>query len=314
VGRAASMTTPPASIGSSFYNNPDWFDDVGDGPVTATIEIPGNEPEEASPAWVITAPPDFAPPANGIVTLYDVIKQMAIDKGWLAASAAPSFETDIKPMIERASSLQHVDEFAAWSLISQDWEKLGDTGSAQATLRRNTALLIRQVENALHDFEMGRWQIDALEAWVDGDFDKGPAQDRGSCDALTRAALDGGLGQGFFPGIEAGVNIVDPTKFDGGSFEFRLLHDQLNPGDLTALMALPWQADFLKCGQGWWPAQRPFRVTAEDGVKRLWLRPSMNHQGVVKNAQKLGVLTPENGRVVEKDRDPSIDQDSRNFV
>lgn len=309
-GRSETLEQPPAAIGGSFYNNPGWFDDVGDGPISATISVPGQAIEQAVEAWCLTAPPDFAPPANGVVTLYDMIRQVAIDEGWIQAPARPKFGTDIRPIIARASSLQYVDEDVAWPLISLDWSVLSDSSPSSRLLRTQTISLIQRVESTLNDFELPQWQKDVLQAWGDGDFDAGEAVDRGLCDQLTRASLDGALGQGLFPGIEAGMTILDPSRYESSGFEYRLSPTASQPGDLTALMALPWQADFLKCGQGWWPAQRPYRVPTEEGTRRPWLRPSMNHAELVQDAQKLGVLTPSNSGVVEQGRHPDLDPSS----
>jgi len=306
-GRAGSLSNPPAPMGGSFYNNPDWFDDVGDGPVRAVIEIPGEPPQTATGAWVVVGPPDFSPPSLGVVTLHDVVRQMAMDEGWLPPLDETFFETHVRPMIERTSKLRFVDESSAWPKISQDWAALGDPGDAGRPLREATAELVREVENALHDFELREWQNTALDAWVEGTFQPGSAPDRGQCDVLTRAALDGTLGQGFFPGIEAGINMTNPDAYGSVSFEYRFADEGLQAGDVTALMAQPWQADFLKCASGWWPAQRPFRVPQAGGSRRPWLRPTMNHVELVQGVMKLGVVSPDAaGAVIEQDRDPAL--------
>lgn len=306
-GRSETLSTPPAPLGGSFYNNPDWFDDVGDGPVTATVTIPGQDPVEADPAWIIVGPPDFAPPSRGVVTLYDVIRQTAIEAGWLAAPGRPHFDSDIRPMIERAGNLRWVHNGAAWGRISRDWTRLSSTAAANRQLRADTVVLIREVESALQDFELQEWQLNVLDAWANADFDLGAAPDRGECDELIRAALDGTVGQGFYPGIEAGVNITDPSIYLTGPFEFRLDPRLVQPGDLTAHMALPWQADFLKCASGWWPAQRPDFAPQASGPARPWLRPTMDHRGLVDNAMKLGVITETaGGEVVEQGRHPGL--------
>jgi hypothetical protein len=306
-GRSETLSTPPAPLGGSFYNNPDWFDDVGDGPVTARVTIPGEDPVEADPAWVIVGPPDFAPPSRGVVTLHDVIRQTAIAAGWSSARQRPRFETDIRPMIERARNLRWVHNGSAWGRISADWARLSSAAAGDRQLRADTAMLVREVESALQQFELQEWQLDALDAWIAGDFDPGAAPDRGDCDALIRAALDGTVGQGFFPGIEAGVNITDPSIYRTDPFEFRLDPRLVQPGDLTAHMALPWQADFLKCASGWWPAQRPDFAPQASGPARPWLRPTMDPRGLVDNALKLGVITgTAGGEAVEQGRHPSL--------
>lgn len=306
-GRSESLSTPPAPIGSDFYNNPDWFDDVSDGPVTATVIIPGQDPIAATPAWVIVSPPDFAPVSLGIVTLYDIILQVARTANWVQRRDRPFFETDIRPIIQRAFNHRWVNGSSVWSQISQDWIRLGSSSPAERALRAETARLIRQAENVLQSFELTEWQLEALDAWVDGNFVLGFAPDHGPSEELTRSALDGAVGQGFFPGIEAGINITDPSIFVPNPFEFRFDQRQIEAGDMTAHMALPWQADFLKCGSGWWPAQRPNHAPQAFGPERPWLRPTMDHRTLIDDVMKLGVIsdTPA-GEVVEYGRHPSL--------
>lgn len=306
-GHSASLSVPPAPMGDDFYNNPDWFDDVADGSIDAVIEVPGQPPVGATPAWVVSAPPDFSPPSLGVVTLFDVIKQVAIDQTWMVTNQRPSFETDIRPIIERASGLRWVDASPAWTSISQDWNALADNSSSAANLRAHTATLVREAENALHDFALREWQNAALEAWADGNFDRAARPDRGMCDALTRAALDATVGQGFYPGIEAGINITDPALYESEPFEYRFSSGAMRPGDATAHMAQPWQADFLKCARGWWPTQRPHILPNSAGNLLEWLRPGMTHVELVANVMRLGMATPDSaGRVIEQGRDPTL--------
>ena len=74
-----------------FYNNPDWHDDVSDGPVSATITLLA---DDSSPpvtgAWVIVAPPKFAPHQDSAITLYDRLLQVMIGGGFVAAASATS--------------------------------------------------------------------------------------------------------------------------------------------------------------------------------------------------------------------------------
>ena len=306
-GRSESLSTPPAPIGGDFYNNPDWFDDVADGPVTATLFIPGQDPIEATPAWVIVGPPDFAPTSLGVVTLYDVILQVALDENLVQQRDRPFFETDIRPIIQRASDLRWVNPSLVWTQISKDWARLGSSGIEERELRTQTANLIRQVENVLQSFELREWQLSALDAWVAGNFEPGFSPNRGLCEDLTRSVLDGTVGQGFFPGIEAGINITAPSIFLTNPFEFRFDQSRLEAGDMTAHMALPWQADFLKCGSGWWPTQRPNHAPQLTGPERPWLRPTMNHRELIDNVMKLGVITETaTGEIVEQGRHPSL--------
>jgi len=66
---------------NDFANNSDWFDDVSDGPVRATVTVPDGARHEAEPAWVVVAPPDFAPGITNFRTLYDVAHDVAVRRG-----------------------------------------------------------------------------------------------------------------------------------------------------------------------------------------------------------------------------------------
>jgi L-Lysine epsilon oxidase N-terminal len=57
---------------NTFANNPAWYDDTSDGPVSATVTIAGR-PIPVDPAWVVTAPPNYAPDVIPLVTMYDTI-------------------------------------------------------------------------------------------------------------------------------------------------------------------------------------------------------------------------------------------------
>ena len=57
---------------STFANNDGWHDDTSDGPVTAKV-ILGSQELEVDPAWVVTAPPNYAPSQIGVMTMWDVM-------------------------------------------------------------------------------------------------------------------------------------------------------------------------------------------------------------------------------------------------
>jgi hypothetical protein len=303
--------------GGSFYNNADWFDDVSDGPVTATILLPGGTEVSAEPAWIIVAPPDFAPAVRGLVTMYDVLRQVAIGKNWLSLPARPEFHRDVRPLLERASSLQWVNKSTVWPKVSTDWAVMSDTSPAAQSLRTENADRIRKAEVAFSHpdatyskFELQSWQRWMLDRWVAGDFDvdvPGSGTGAPSAQELTRAVLDGTVAQPFFPGIEAGVMILDPTIY-AQPFDFRISHAEVSAGDLTALMALPWQADFLKCNTNWWPTQRPNATFLADGSRKEWLRPALSHRELVEDVMRLAVVAEPAGgsTMVETRRDPTL--------
>jgi hypothetical protein len=108
-GRAGSV--PADAPMPSFADNDGWYDDTSDGPVTARVVLTatGEEIEMRHPAWVVVAPPDFAPAVSNLVTLYDVAEQAAVERGWRAMPADKvSFDRDIRPILARAAGYQWV--------------------------------------------------------------------------------------------------------------------------------------------------------------------------------------------------------------
>jgi hypothetical protein len=69
-GFGTSQSVPSGRLLMHFANNDDWCDDTSDGPVRATIQLRGSTKTiRAESAWVIVAPPDFAPPIPNVITL-----------------------------------------------------------------------------------------------------------------------------------------------------------------------------------------------------------------------------------------------------
>jgi len=105
-----------ASIGGypvyTFANNDGWHDDTSDGPIGATVKLQGRE-IPTDPAWVVVAPPNYAPDLFGAVTLYDVITEAAIAGGWLPPidkTKKVSFTKEVLPIFWRYNRLQWVNK------------------------------------------------------------------------------------------------------------------------------------------------------------------------------------------------------------
>jgi hypothetical protein len=293
-GRGASIGPEPENW--SFYSNPGWYDDVSDGPVEAVIQFPDGTKVQTEPAWVIVAPPDFAPGVSGIVSLYDVLRQVGIDGFDLQVASEPSFTEDIYPLLHRAADLRWVNNAPQWRSISTDYAVLNDPTTAQG-VRQEAAKIVRQPP--LAEVKLRQFQVEFLTQWVAGlfksDWSGAPVSTTTvTADGLTRAALEPCVGQGFFPGIEAGIIVENPSLYST-PFDFRFSHGNLSPGDITALMAQPWQADFLKCAGAWWPSQRPDIARGVAGAPDVsWADGVDSHMDMVHHVNKLGMIVPPN--------------------
>jgi hypothetical protein len=80
-GKSENPTDPNSA--PSFPTTAGWYDDVADGPITATITIDGTSYDAQHGAWVICPPPRFAPTTYAITSLYDTLRQLAISKNQL---------------------------------------------------------------------------------------------------------------------------------------------------------------------------------------------------------------------------------------
>lgn len=298
LGGHGFSSSPTNVLITNFYNNPGWHDDIADGSVSARVlggdgsVLIGN----IEPAWVIVGPPDFAPDIEGMVTLYDVI--FAAAGG--APPARPSFTRDVYPLLKRARDLRWVNEAGPWTSVSDDWPVLSDNSPARRPQREAGRTAVRNCANFLTRHRLTNVQLDILTKWAAGDFESDwtgePApSSTATPDGLTRAALDGTVGQGFFPGIEAGIILRDATLYSS-PFEFRIKAAGTvgapQPGDLSALMALPWQADFWDCVGAWWPSQRPDSALTNPNSsgRQEWARGIDSYDEMVRKFARLGFV------------------------
>ncbi len=93
----------------TFNNADDWYDDVSDGPVTAEVSIAGVA-IPVDPAWVVVAPPNYAPDVIGWRTLYDLLTDVYVGAGMLSVPEKTSFTRDVLPQLQRLTNLQWVNK------------------------------------------------------------------------------------------------------------------------------------------------------------------------------------------------------------
>ena len=98
VQEARSLTT--------YANNDGWFDDIADGPVSATLHFKNGltqEIEQQDGAWFVSAPPDFAPGVRPVRSMWDTLVDVFVRNG------TPSLEQDVTHRVGTAAQLA-----AAW--------------------------------------------------------------------------------------------------------------------------------------------------------------------------------------------------------
>lgn len=172
-GKSASYD---GSLALTFANNEGWHDDISDGPVTATVKLHGKA-LKVDPAWVVVAPPNYAPGQKSVRTMWDLMRDTAITAGTLPAPTRPSFNTDIRPIFERLSRLQWVNAgFAAafgWGgpnhYVSAAWLARLSRKSPETTQEMR-----RTIANQFRNFSVDAWSPKPWP-WLYGDAMNVPA-------------------------------------------------------------------------------------------------------------------------------------------
>jgi hypothetical protein len=172
MGKAGFQTSTPPDL-KTYANNDGWFDDASDGPVTSTVTVQTNPGQAttvpvdaAGGAWVLCAPPDFAPRVRAAVTMYDLLYDLGVRLipipannglynagGPLATMAAlkkdykaganyefpttiPDFNGDIFPILKAAYEYYWVTELVTVKHASLMDPSLGTMGAAALANRQ----------------------------------------------------------------------------------------------------------------------------------------------------------------------------------
>jgi hypothetical protein len=324
-GTAASWASPPKLI-PDYLNNPSWYDDIADGSVDAVVTLPGQTPVSAVGAWVFTTPPDFAPDVYPVTTLFDITEQVLK----VPLPGLITYPQDIEPILMRAATLYFVNTRQGWSAVHKAFTtlpNLGSNGQAAAANRKAVRDNLLLAASQMSDYLLTQRQTQILDAYVNGAFQEQADPTRPTLSpaaALDRASLEHCIGGGFFPGIEAGTVLREPSiyselgRLTRGSFtDYDGTVYQLVPGVISARMACPWHADFTECAGAWWPAQRPDigGRTATGTVGPAWDRgiivnglneDPQSHQNMVDHFAQLGVIVRAGSGFTEVDRDPGL--------
>jgi hypothetical protein len=259
-GYGTSGTPDPNSMpGSSsedirWDNNDNWFDDISDGSISASIIFKdGSAQIVQSPAWVIIGPPHFAPPVASVVTMYDVLYDLAIrnfDLNPAIFSAGqfrggpqgykPSYAKEIYPILRRALNYRWVfagighntltSNDALGKLLAGDpargarraiFQHLNNPNEPSAFTGDPTEAKmpwLRGDADAPTALTLTRTQYFLMNQWKDGNFVGDwtgvPVHPVDvSPGGLDIAALENCSGGAFYPGMEAGWIMRNPSIY-----------------------------------------------------------------------------------------------------
>ena len=244
-------------------NNAGWFDDAGDGPVSATLIF---EDESITPvfgAWVICGDPGFAPQIRNVVSVWDDVfdvwvRELALQPEIYDPKAAafnpdyqPDFEAQIRPIFRAANLQRWTTNLPKMALRAHDAvDAISATDEPNRTIMaglnfiRNpnlpaelnigVPLMPLSVGDAGTSFlTVTKTQYFFLEQWSKSNFVSDKGSELGAGEMLDMASLSNCLGGRFVPGIEVSYTVRCEDLYmndwrESGAGPFRVKHKLLN--------------------------------------------------------------------------------------
>lgn len=244
---------------TAYANNDGWFDDISDGPVCATL-ITDSGDIEVEGAWVIAAPPGYAPQVINQVSLYDTMRDV-----FTQSSDFPDFgndiydkakqqfintykvnvEEDIQPILAKPSIYSFVANIPKLGqtnhiLVETESQQGGDPGQfpyyiLRSPENKNQPGLMPKLagDNPISDATISKYltltgtQYFLLTQWFKGIVSSGGSSNPlGPGEELDKANLDNCVGGPFCPGIEMTWISRNPTIY---TEPFRIRHPKTMP-------------------------------------------------------------------------------------
>ncbi len=208
-GQSNSSISPPKRI-THYANNDTWFDDVSDGPVTAVVTLKtaagGTQQVRVEGAWVLVGPPDFAPPIQNVVTLYDALWDVAVreltipadnalydeyapgrglrllraqNADWAANNTltqyTPSFTHELFPIFTHAYATRWVHEpLNVMPVPSQHHDRIADARAQQLAQLPGSPILRKSIFNRLRNPDSPNVNAQAMPKTFGDDYDSSP--------------------------------------------------------------------------------------------------------------------------------------------
>lgn len=234
----SGSTSDEGSMITAYANNEGWFDDIADGPVTATIIMDdGSQVVVDVPAWVSVGPPAYAPQIINQVNLYDDIYDIYVrelnanpalfSNGEFQTSYVPNYFSEVQPILNRPNAYQYVAGIPSLGtvnhaeLVNDNPEAFagfaakylrgrGAQGDPQSGPAENQPSLMPLLagDNPISNFTASKFlgltatQFFILTQFTNGKVDMGDPPKVPEGPALDKATLQNCVGGAFCPGIE----------------------------------------------------------------------------------------------------------------
>lgn len=235
----SGSTSDNGSMITAYANNEGWFDDIADGPVTATIIMDdGSQVVVDVPAWVSVGPPAYAPQILNQVNLYDDIYDIYVrelnanpalfSNGEFQTSYVPNYFSEVQPILTRPNAYQYVAAIPSLGtvnhaeIINDNPEAFagfaakylrgrGAQGDPQSGPAENQPSLMPLLagDNPISNFTASKFlgltatQFFILSQFTNGKVDMtNPSKPLPAGPALDKANLENCVGGAFCPGIE----------------------------------------------------------------------------------------------------------------
>ena len=232
------------AIGPGVYgdvNADGWFDDTGDGPVSAVLVFDDGSVQAVHGAWAIATDPSYAPQVRNVVTLWDDIfdtwvRQLELMPGIFERrfqdSYRPSFQDDLYPLFRAVALQRWTTNLPERAIAAHDAvgaiapsDATGDTILTGLAFIRNPYnekqansgapfMPLSMGDSGYAFLTVTLTQYFFLQQWDLGLTEPGPGPQLGPGEYLDKATLANCLGGRFAPGIEMTYIVRDPWVYE----------------------------------------------------------------------------------------------------
>ena len=236
---------------SSYGGADSWYDDIADGAVTVTLTLASGAVEVRN-AWGISGSPMFAPELVNNTTLDDLLYDVGVryhnlepamySGGQFNVGFTASYDTDIRPILDRMASYQWVANVQAMTAAARPGFDLSDpavgsevrlslfrqfrnsadpAASQQLWAGNNApAMPLNSGTNSVSKQQLVKFstltetQYFLLGQWMKGPFIRGPRPAAPGISHLDHADVGNATGEPMSPGIEVTWSMRNPTPYD----------------------------------------------------------------------------------------------------